>query len=125
MNRQYLRVSAIFTILPIACCTPARACSPTDFVVKQADWQPASPSLPGMYKIVGEVTNNCDQAAGVELKFVFRDGVGKITRVVNGWPASFSNIPAHSDYAFELMVAGGEDVKTMQAYTIDTEKWQR
>jgi hypothetical protein len=76
-----IRSSAILAILAIACCAPARACSPADFAIEQADWHPASPSLPGMYKIVGEVNQHCDEAAGVELKFVFRDGVGNIARV--------------------------------------------
>jgi hypothetical protein len=113
---------ATLAILIIACSMPARACSLSDYVIKQADWHRLSPG--GYFKIVGEVTNNCDEAAGVQLMIVFRDGAGKVTGVKEFWPASIRNIPAHSDYPFETTMDGGEEAKTMQASVIETRKWE-
>jgi len=117
-----LRALASLAIFIIVCSMPARACSLSDFVIKQADWLPGSP-LSNLSKVVGEVTNNCDQAAGVELKFVFRNDAGKVTGIIQYWPTR-QNIPAHSDYPFVLAGLSGEGAKTMQSSVSDVRKWE-
>jgi hypothetical protein len=106
----------------IATLGPAVACEPSDFTIKEAYFQYRH--RPGIVKVIGEITNNCNEAAGAELRLVFIDVDGEVTGVFEGWPANTDNIPAQSNYAFTWVVKAGDDAATMQATITHTEKWK-
>lgn len=103
-------IMAVTTPLFLALAMPALACSPSDIKIKQADWQP--PSASGLVRVVGELTNTCDEAIDAQLHFVFRDAAGKVTGADDEW-VSTVNIAPHSDYAFSALPRGGFGFKTM------------
>lgn len=57
----------------------------------------------GYFRITGRLTNNCDQATGVQIKVTVYDKADNILASPDLWPASVSNIPAHSEYPFECL----------------------
>lgn len=63
----------------------------------------AQPKGYGYFRITGRLTNNCDQATGVQIKVTVYDKAENILASPDLWPASVSNIPAHSEYPFECL----------------------
>jgi maltose-binding protein MalE len=57
----------------------------------------------GYFRITGRLTNNCDQPTGVQIKVTVCDKADNILASPDLWPASVSNIPAHSEYPFECL----------------------
>jgi hypothetical protein len=54
-------------------------------------------------RLTGIVTSQCASAAGVQLKWTAFNTDGTVAFSSNFWPASTTNIPPRSDYAFEMM----------------------
>ena len=57
----------------------------------------------GYFRITGRLTNKCDQPIGVQIKVTVYDRADNILASPDLWPASTSNIPAHSEYPFEWL----------------------
>jgi hypothetical protein len=78
----------------------SNSCSPSDFSLEKLS---ARNEQFAIY-FVGQLVNNCNLAAGAQIKFTLYDKSGNIVHVHDGWVASTSNIPAHSTYPFQTMV---------------------
>ena len=74
------------------------------------------------YQILGEITNNCDHAVGVQLALVFRDKAGNLLKVARPWPASIANIPSNKPFPFDLSLTL-IDPDSMTATVEDTRVW--
>lgn len=55
--------------------------------------------------LTGIVRHNCSSAVGVQLKWTAFNADGTVAFANNFWPASTTNIPPNTDYAFEMMNA--------------------
>jgi hypothetical protein len=81
----------------------------------------ARPEGYGYFRITGRLTNNCDQPTGVQIKVTVYDKAENILASPDGWPASTSNIPAHSEYPFEwLQEAPGFHKFTVSVISVRT-----
>src|SRR4051794_29341032 len=101
MVMEKLTTLAASSVLTCILVIPAMACGKEDITLKQADWYRG----PGKYvKVVGELINNCDKAVGVALQITFRDSSGKVVGTSVLWPASTDDIPAHTNYPFDVPV---------------------
>ena len=75
--------------------------------------------------IVGIITNNCDSPTGVQLKVIMKDNGNNILAVHDTWPTSTNNIPAHSDFPFELMEENRDDFDNFELRVIDVNLWKK
>lgn len=77
-------------------------------------------------RLVGELFNGCDIAAGVQLKVTARDSQGHVVDSADAWPSSTHNIPAQSDYAFNLegLIDYQPAMKTFEVEVVDTRVWK-
>jgi hypothetical protein len=66
--------------------------------------------------VTGRLLNNCALAVGAQLKVTTYDKAGNILSVDDIWPASISNIPAHSVFPFEWQLTSARGVST---FTVD------
>lgn len=74
-------------------------------------------------KLTGIVTSHCASAAGVELKWTAYNADGSVAFSTNFWPASTTNIPPHSNYAFEMMDAAPRGKWTYDVEPVDVHVW--
>ena len=91
---------------------PGHACSVSSFAVDKLRAR-------GVH-ITGRLLNNCDLAAGAQVKITTYDKAGSILSVDDIWPASISNIPAHSTFPFEWLSGGGVDTFTVAVTSVKT-----
>jgi hypothetical protein len=73
--------------------------------------------------ITGRLLNNCDLAAGAQVKITTYDKAGSILSVDDIWPASISNIPAHSTFPFEWLMTGASGVDTFTVAVTSVKTW--
>jgi len=77
-------------------------------------------------KLVGELQNNCASAIGVKLKVTGRDKNGIVVDTVEGWPASISNIPAQSKYAYDLSIMRYRpELDTFEVSVLEVKRWKQ
>jgi hypothetical protein len=73
--------------------------------------------------IIGSILNKCDSSVGVQIKVIFYDKARNILRVEDMWPASVNNIPAHSDYPFQIEVNHVENFDRVEVRVLAVNKW--
>jgi len=95
-------------------------CAPSDFSVKQASWHRESSEF---VRIVGELTSNCSEPAGVQLQAAFRDKDGKVVTTDEFWPASTRNIAAHAEYPFSMLTRVGAQAVTLNVLILEARRW--
>ena len=74
-------------------------------------------------KLTGIVTSHCASAAGVELKWTAFNADGTVAFSSDFWPASTTNIPPHTDYAFEMMNSAPRGKWTYRVEPISVDVW--
>lgn len=100
--------------------TAAPQCTPSDIKV---DKLRATDIGYGYTRITGRLTNGCAEPVGPQVKITSYDRSGNILSVHDIWPASVSNIPAHSEFPFEWQ----DNVAGFDHFTIsviDVKRWQ-
>lgn len=100
--------------------TRQMACAPSDFSVKQASWHRENSEF---VRIVGELTSNCSEPAGVQLQAAFRDKDGKVVTTDEFWPASTRNIAAHTEYPFSMLTRVGAQAATLNVLILEARRW--
>lgn len=95
-------------------------CAPSDFSLKQANWHRESSEF---VRIVGELTSNCSEPAGVQLQAVFRDKDGKVVTTEEFWPANARNIAARADYPFSMLTRVGAQAVTLNVRILEARRW--
>ncbi|MFH1689196.1 MAG: hypothetical protein ABIE42_03030 [Candidatus Eisenbacteria bacterium] len=73
--------------------------------------------------ITGRLINDSDYPTGVQVKTISYDSQGEVLTVSDSWPASISNIPAHSDYPFETMLDHLPGHSRIEMRVIDVRQW--
>jgi hypothetical protein len=81
---------------------PTLACSTSDIVITQADLNDNHAFQHAI--VVGELVNNCGDAAKVELHAVIRDSDGRVLGAQDWWAAELGAIAPHSKYGFTVGV---------------------
>jgi hypothetical protein len=74
--------------------------------------------------LIGSIVNKCDTPIGVQIKVIFYDETGGILRVEDMWPASIDNIPAHTDYPFQVRIGRVVGFKRVEVRVIETRTWR-
>jgi hypothetical protein len=74
-------------------------------------------------KLTGIVTSHCASAAGVRLKWTAFNPDGTVAFSSDFWPASTTNIPPHTDYAFEMMNSAPRGKWTYRVVPISVDVW--
>lgn len=74
-------------------------------------------------KLTGIVTNHCTSAVGVQLKWTAYNSDGTIAFSNDFWPASTTNIPPNTNYAFEMMDTAPRGRWTYTVEPIATSVW--
>ncbi len=73
--------------------------------------------------LTGEIRNNGNVAAGVELQAIVRDAGGRILDSREFWPASVSNIPAGSTWPIKSPITDKPGGGRVELRVIRTEVW--
>ncbi len=73
--------------------------------------------------LTGIVTSHCATAAGVQLKWTAFNADGTVAFSSDFWPASTTNIPPHTDYAFEMMESAPRGKWTYRVEPIGVNVW--
>jgi hypothetical protein len=73
--------------------------------------------------LTGIVTNHCTSAVGVQLKWTAFNSDGTIAFSEDFWPASTTNIPPQTDYAFEMMASAPRGRWTYTVEPISINVW--
>lgn len=73
--------------------------------------------------LTGIIKSNCASAVGVQLKWTAFNSDGTVAFSSDFWPASTTNIPPHSDYAFEMMEAAPRGKWTYQVEPVSVNVW--
>ena len=73
--------------------------------------------------ITGLILNKCDIPVGVQLKVIFYDKSNNILRVEDMWPASVSNIDAHSDYPFQVHINRVKGFERVEVRVLRAQTW--
>jgi hypothetical protein len=95
LGDEYLFNGSLFDDAPG---TPSSGpCKPSDFGVEKI----AVSTENGYAHLTGNVVSHCAQASGVELRWTATHDDGTVAFSHTFWPASVSNIPAHSTYAID------------------------
>jgi ribosomal protein L40E len=76
-------------------------------------------------KITGRLLNNCAMPTGVQLKVTIYDKGGAVLAVEDPWPASTNNIPAHTDFPFEVIFMKTKGLAKYDVRVIDVRSWTR
>lgn len=119
--KRHLALLLILLLTSGANAAGRTACSVANIQIKQSDWRRAAA---GEYsKIIGEFTNSCSEAIGVQLQFTFRDADGKVVDVHELWPASTRNIEPDSTYPFAFTVRVIAPATTMTTKVIEVHRW--
>jgi hypothetical protein len=84
---------------------PTAACSTSDIRILQADHYPPTSNADPYGHIVGEAANDCDGAAGVEIRITLRDQTGRVMASEEQWLAATANIPPHTTFPFSTVVS--------------------
>jgi hypothetical protein len=71
----------------------------------------------------GNVVSGCAQASGVELRWTAMRDDGTVVFSHTFWPASISNIPAKSTYAFEFSWAAPSGRFSSKVEPVVTKAW--
>ena len=73
--------------------------------------------------VFGVLLNACSEATGVQLKITFLDKAGEILRVEDVWPASTNNVPARTDFPFQMRFPRVEGYDKVDVRVINTKSW--
>jgi len=114
----FLAIAAVGISLVMS--SEAQACAISDFSIKQPHWRRADNEY---VEALGELVNNCGEAAGAEVQVVFRDKTDTVLEVEEFWPAHTKNITAHDNYPFSRTVRLGTDATAMSMRVIDVKLW--
>lgn len=99
--------------------TGASPCTAADFSLSKlkanAEYEVA--------KLTGIVTSHCASAAGVQLKWTAFNSDGTVAFSEDFWPASTTNIPPRTDYAFEMMNSAPRGKWTYRVEPIGVNVW--
>ena len=74
-------------------------------------------------KLTGIVTSHCASAVGVQLKWTAFNTDGTVAFSSDFWPASTTNIPPNTDYAFEMMDSAPRGKWTYRVEPIKVTIW--
>lgn len=96
------------------------AISPTDFriVSYRGEWQGER------FFVIGEVKNNGNIAAGVQLEAIARDKSGMLIDSVSFWPNSVSNIPPGGTTGVKYTVTHDTRATKMELKVIAVRVWR-
>ena len=73
--------------------------------------------------IFGILINGCDIPTGPQIKVIFYDQAGVVLRVEDMWPASINNIPAKSEFPFQIRVSRVENFSRAEVRLVATKTW--
>lgn len=99
--------------------TGGSGCSPSDFKIAGLHESEED----GIVTIVGMLKNNCNEAAGAQLKIVLFDKHGDVVDTSEPWPASISNISAHDSYAFKAMMPSPSSWEKYSVHVQSVKRW--
>lgn len=95
-------------------------CSKSDFkITKGREWRDGD-----YYKIAYQVKNNCNYAYAPQLQINYYGNDDAIINSSNLWPASISNIPAHSSYGHKYLARVSEKVSSVEIKVIKIREWK-
>jgi hypothetical protein len=95
------------------------ACTPQDITLGQYRIRAEY----GWFIIVGDLTNNCVEATGVELTVTLYGADNAVLDTNNFWPASTSNIPPKSRYPVKTMLTYQHGVKRFDVRVQSVKRW--
>jgi hypothetical protein len=102
--------------------TATEACAISDIQIKSANIVRQGSS--GQFSIiVGELSNSCGDAIGVQLHITLRDRDGKVISTSDPWPAGIHNIPPRSTYAFTVNAAENRPADSVQVEVTEVRRW--
>jgi hypothetical protein len=73
--------------------------------------------------LTGIVMSHCAAASGVQLKWTAFNSDGTVAFSNDFWPASTTNIPPHTNYAFEMMNSAPRGKWTYRVEPISVQIW--
>lgn len=98
-------------------------CQTSDADVKVSRWYDEQ-GMNMYFSVVGELVNNCNEAIGIQVRFVGRDKGGNLVEVNESWPASIRNIPAKSRSPFKTTAFPyNKTIKTLSAEVVSVHRW--
>jgi len=74
-------------------------------------------------KLTGIVTSHCTSAGGVKLKWTAYNADGSVAFSDDFWPASTTNIPPNTNYAFESMNTAPRGKWTYRVEPVSVDVW--
>jgi hypothetical protein len=74
-------------------------------------------------KLTGIITSHCASASGIQLKWTAFNSDGTVAFSNDFWPASTTNIPPHTNYAFEMMNSAPRGKWTYRVEPISVRVW--
>lgn len=77
----------------------------------------------GWFIIVGDLTNNCSEPTGVELRVTLYGADNAVLDTNNFWPASMSNIPPKSRYPVKTMLTYQDGIKRFDVRVESVRRW--
>jgi hypothetical protein len=129
---------AVFTLLVLGYCSSIRtpapvapqpittaelgapSCTAANFTITK---QHATYDSYGYAHLTGVVRHNCPTAAGVRLKWTALNADGTVAFSDDFFPASTTNIPPNTDFAFETMNHAPQGKWTYQIEPIAVQVW--
>jgi uncharacterized protein YdbL (DUF1318 family) len=77
----------------------------------------------GTLRVIGEVKNIGNIAAGVQIEAIARDANGQLVDTAKFWPYSTKNIPSGSSTGFKYPLTDDRSAKTVEVKVIDVKVW--
>ena len=77
----------------------------------------------GWTTVSGELTNNCAEPTGVQLRLTFRDEAGRVVTVDDNWIAERRDIPAGATQPFQLRLRANATSRSAVVQVSDVRRW--
>ena len=120
ISERHPRKLALAGLLLVVCSGAHAQCAPASTKVDKFRVEQKGTLVTS---ILGVIVNGCSVPAGVQLKVIFYDKQGGLLRVEDMWPASTSNIPANSDFPFQVSLERVEGFDKVEVRVIRTKTW--